>query len=316
MEPAMYNDKDWATDHVRDIIQERLEKTSATTPFSFDDAFSDGDDSHADYAFSPVDIRADLARAVSYSQEDNEQDGVEESSGADATEDTREPHPRLPLFVFGFLVTLRIPNQLCRDTSSLTPTSDVNGLDTGFDSVSLSETPVEKLSYSEDHRYDVQEKPEVTDEVREQAHTRNGSTPETQHRAVDAEDSHSDPTASDATRESPPPSPPQSELQPDTSASGDEPETPPGETTHETSTSTPSLRLSPTSVGSRPASSSSSPPSSISHKPKRSIGPSVFEKIVSRTRPSFLPPKSKDEDMKHLADWESMMKRSRAAGTS
>ncbi|KAI0278165.1 rab-GTPase-TBC domain-containing protein [Russula aff. rugulosa BPL654] len=289
----MYNDKDWATDHVRDIIQERLEKTSATTPFSFDDAFSDGDDSHADYAFSPVDIRADLARAVSYSQEDNEQDGAEESSCADVTEDTREPLPELPL-----------------DTSSLTPTFDANGLDTGFDSVSLSETPVEN---SEDHHYDVQEKAEVTDEVREQPHTRNGSTPETQHRAVDAEDSHSDPTASDATQESPPPSPPQSELPPDTSASEDEPETPPRETTHERSASTPPLRLSPTSVGSRPASSPSSPPSSISHKPKRSIGPSVFEKIVSRTRPPFLPPKSKDEDMKHLADWESMMKRSRAA---
>jgi hypothetical protein len=103
----MYNDQDRATDHVRDIIQERLEKTSPrTTSFSFDDAFSDADDSHANYAFSPVDIRADLARAVSYSQEDNEQDGTEGSSGADTTEDTREPLPGLSLFVFGFLVML------------------------------------------------------------------------------------------------------------------------------------------------------------------------------------------------------------------
>ena len=108
----MYNDQEWATDHVGDIIQERLEKTpSATaTSFSFDDAFSDADDSHASYAFSPVDIRADLARAVSYSQEDKGQDGAEGSSGVDATADTREPFPGLSVFIFGFRVKLRVPN--------------------------------------------------------------------------------------------------------------------------------------------------------------------------------------------------------------
>lgn len=309
----MYNDQDWASNHVRDIIQERLEKTpAATTSFSFDDAFSDADDRDANYAFSSVVIRADLARAVSYSQEDKEQDGVEDSSSAYTTEDTREPLPGLSVFVFGFPVTLRIPNQLCRGT--LSPTLDANGFDTKFDSVSLSESPAEKLSHAEDHHYDVQEKSEVTDEVREQRHTRDDSASET--RAVDAEGSHSDPTALDATQESPPPSPPQSELPPDTSASEDEPETPPGQTTHERSASTPSLRLPPVGSGSRPASSSSSPPSSISHKPTRSVGPSVFERVVSKTRPSFLPPKSRDEDKKHLADWERMMKRSRAAGIS
>ena len=196
----------------------------------------------------------------------------------------------------------------------MSPTFDANGLDPKFDSVSLSETPVEKLSHSEDHYYDVREKCEATDEVRESRNTRNDSIAETQHSAVDAEDSRSDPTASDATQGSPPSSPPESELPPDTSASDDEPETPAAQATHEKSASTPSLRLQ--SVGSRPVSSSSSPPSSISHKPTRSTGPSVFEKVVSKTRPHFLPPKNRDEDRKHLADWESMMKRSRAAGTS
>lgn len=311
LKAAMYNDQDWAPNHVRDIIQERLEKTPATTTsFSLDDAFSDTDDTHANYAFSSVVIRADLA--LSYSQEDKEQDGAEGSSGADATEDTGEPLPGLSAFVFGFPVTLRIPNHLCRNT--LSPTLDSSNLDTKFDSVSLSESPVEKLSHAEDHHYDVQEKSEVADEVREQRHTRNDSTSETQHRAVDAEDSHPDPTALDATQESPPPSPPQSELPPDTSASEGEPETPPGQTAHERSASTPSLRLPP--VGSRPVSSSSSPPSSASHKPTRSVGPSIFERVVSKTRPSFLPPKSRDEDDKHLADWERMMKRSKAAGTA
>ena len=315
LKAAMYNEQDWAPNHVRDSIQERLEKTpAATTSFSLDDAFSesDADDSHATYAFSSVVIRADLARTVSYSQADKEQDVAEESSGADATEDTREPLPGLSVFVFGFPVTLRIPNQLCRDT--LSPTSDANNLDAKFDSVSLSESPVQELSHAENHHYDVQEKSEVTDEVHDQRHTRNDSASETPHRAVDAEDSHSDPTALDATQESPPPSPPQSELPPDTSASEDEPETPPDQASHERSASTPSLRLP--AVGSRPTSSSSSPPSSISHKPTRSVGPSVFERVISKTRPSFLPPKTRYEDQKHLADWERMMKRSRAAGTS
>lgn len=54
--------------------------------------------------------------------------------------------------------------------------------------------------------------------------------------------------------------------------------------------------------------------SSIKHRPTRSVGPSALEKFVSRTRPSFLPPKSKDEDNRHLADWEAMMGQSRVAG--
>lgn len=312
----MYNEQDdWAPNHVQDIIQERLEKTQATTTsFSFDDAFSEADDSDANYAFSSVVIRADLARAVSYSQEGKEQDGAEEPSGADTTEDARESLPGLSVFLFGFSITLHAPNQFCRDT--LSPTLDANNLDTKFDSVSLLESPVQKLSHEEDHHNDVQEKFEVADEVYEQRHTRNDSTSETQHRAADAEDSHTDSTTLDTTQESPPLSPPQSGLPPDTSASEDDPETPPGQTVRERAVSTPPLRLPP--VGSPPASSTStsSRSSSIGHKSTRSVGPSVFERVVSKTRPPFLPPKSIDEDKKHLADWERMMKRSRAAGTS
>ena len=50
------------------------------------------------------------------------------------------------------------------------------------------------------------------------------------------------------------------------------------------------------------------------HRPSRSVGPSVFEKVMSKTRPSFLPPKPKQEDRKHLADWQNMMKMSQLAG--
>jgi hypothetical protein len=44
------------------------------------------------------------------------------------------------------------------------------------------------------------------------------------------------------------------------------------------------------------------------------VGPSALEKVVSKTRPAYLPPKNKLEDNKHMADWERMMKQSRAAG--
>ncbi|KAF8346904.1 rab-GTPase-TBC domain-containing protein [Amanita rubescens] len=49
------------------------------------------------------------------------------------------------------------------------------------------------------------------------------------------------------------------------------------------------------------------------HRPSRSAGPSMFEKVMSKTRPSFLPPKPKQEDRKHLADWQNMMKMSQLA---
>ncbi|KAH7101418.1 rab-GTPase-TBC domain-containing protein [Auriculariales sp. MPI-PUGE-AT-0066] len=49
---------------------------------------------------------------------------------------------------------------------------------------------------------------------------------------------------------------------------------------------------------------------STSSKPR---GPSVFEKVLSKTRPTHLPPKNKEEDTKHLKDWAEMMRLSRLA---
>ena len=40
----------------------------------------------------------------------------------------------------------------------------------------------------------------------------------------------------------------------------------------------------------------------------------MLDKVISKTRPPYLPPKPRTEDRKHLQDWEEMMKRSRAAG--
>ncbi|KIJ53482.1 hypothetical protein M422DRAFT_154980 [Sphaerobolus stellatus SS14] len=45
----------------------------------------------------------------------------------------------------------------------------------------------------------------------------------------------------------------------------------------------------------------------------RSRGPSIFQKVVSKTRPPYLPPKQKEEDLKHSKEWEQMMQQSRMA---
>ncbi|EDR15811.1 uncharacterized protein LACBIDRAFT_301140 [Laccaria bicolor S238N-H82] len=49
------------------------------------------------------------------------------------------------------------------------------------------------------------------------------------------------------------------------------------------------------------------------HRRNRSAGPTALEKVRSKTRPSFLPPKPRQEDDKHMADWQHMMKLSRTA---
>lgn len=74
--------------------------------------------------------------------------------------------------------------------------------------------------------------------------------------------------------------------------------------------------------GSIPTSNSTGPPLNPprsdsfrrGHRPSKSVGPSALDKVISKTRPTFLPPKPKVEDLRHMADWETMMKQSRAVG--
>ena len=69
----------------------------------------------------------------------------------------------------------------------------------------------------------------------------------------------------------------------------------------------------PNSTGS-PPNSSQSESFRRGHRSSRSVGPSTLDKVISKTRPTYLPPKPKTEDLKHMADWETMMKQSRAVG--
>jgi hypothetical protein len=91
-------------------------------------------------------------------------------------------------------------------------------------------------------------------------------------------------------------------------------------TTPPDSPSTSTLAIPPLTVTTNthhPSNSSQKPQLSVqkpTHRPSRSTGPSTFERVRSRTRPMFLPPKPKAEDEKHLADWERMMELSRTKG--
>lgn len=49
-------------------------------------------------------------------------------------------------------------------------------------------------------------------------------------------------------------------------------------------------------------------------KATKTTGQSALEKVISRTRPTHLPPKPREEDIKHQKDWEEMMQKSREAG--
>lgn len=65
-----------------------------------------------------------------------------------------------------------------------------------------------------------------------------------------------------------------------------------------------------------PSAASSRKPSPNPSSTHKSSGPSAFEKVMSKTRPVYLPPKDREEDQRHLKAWEQMMKTSATHGPS
>ncbi|CAG8602436.1 14299_t:CDS:2 [Acaulospora colombiana] len=57
----------------------------------------------------------------------------------------------------------------------------------------------------------------------------------------------------------------------------------------------------------------SSPAFQARFKASKHTGQSTLQKVISKTRPVYLPPKSREEDIKHQKVWEKMMKQSREA---
>jgi hypothetical protein len=181
-----------------------------------------------------------------------------------------------------------------------------------FDTVSLSESHIDekqKPAHDEEHHDTVNEVEIANDDC--------GLTPTEDDNVPHRGTPESRPASIEANLYSPPLSPPLSPpsgSQLDASNSGDDPETPPEQPIPAKAASAPSLDIPPVSS---PTPTLTPPRPSSSHhvhRVTRSSGPSVLERVISKTRPSFLPPKNKDEDRKHLSDWEKMMKRSRAAG--
>ncbi|KAF8913146.1 rab-GTPase-TBC domain-containing protein [Gymnopilus junonius] len=88
---------------------------------------------------------------------------------------------------------------------------------------------------------------------------------------------------------------------------------PPNSTSGSSSQATTSFELPPMSAttDNAPAPSLLLTEKPRTNRPHRSNGPSAFEKVRSKTRPAFLPPKPKQEDEKHMADWQQMMRQSR-----
>ncbi|KAI0274976.1 rab-GTPase-TBC domain-containing protein [Gloeopeniophorella convolvens] len=291
----MHSGHDWATDSEQVVVPESVHKSPPPlAPFYLDDAFEDVDDVDASFEFSSAAIRAELARSASSPHEDV-------SGNVDK-----------PRFVSAADSAGIIHQGPSPDVS--TPSLDDGQLDAQFDSVSLSGSPVDRISKHGLHHDDTSSEHEVATERRDYGHSKDDSVSSTGYHGVYIDASESHPVAVEAHLETPPPTPPP-RLSSDasTSDSREASATPPEQYISPKAVSSPSLPIPPT-----PASSTAPDPPRPStsykvHKPTKSSGPSTFEKVVSKTRPSFLPPKSRTEDQKHMADWEKMMKKSRAA---
>ncbi|KAF7347715.1 Tbc1 domain family member 14 [Mycena venus] len=257
-----------------------------------DDAFADGDDDEAYYKFTPDAIRQDIAR--------------HELSWADteASADSEHPH--------SFEVDESVSTLDMNGTGPHSPASSPP-----LDSIALDEDDMagqfSQISLSESTPDDEVEDLQL-------------AVPNDDDLAV--ESPHPYPNVVIDVSKSPTHRVTVSELDGRSSRTSDE--SPPRRASMQSSHSEVAGRPPQNGANSLPGAASSSPsilpiphsaappvpvplsPKNPTHRPTRSTGPSAFEKVMSRTRPSFLPPKSREEDNKHLSEWESMMKQSRA----
>ncbi|KAK1233672.1 hypothetical protein PQX77_003167 [Marasmius sp. AFHP31] len=307
-----------------------------TRSFDLEDAFDDGDDDHDhDFRFSSDAIRQEMAKnASSWSNDDNVYDEQESSFT------NRQSFHEQDLSVS----TLDINGEQRSSPPPETPDDEANSPHFVQISLSNSGSAVAEKPQIEEPVQEV--KPSQVDNAEpvvaaESPHPYptvliDASKPPS-HRVVLSSDlsETGDEKARSLSSSPPPSSPPRSssddgsEHSSDFKSSQSLPPTP-SRAEHNAShaTSTSALPSSPTTSAAAavavtptaiaPSTSNTSttlaPPSSkfSGHRQTRSLGPSTFEKVRSRTRPSFLPPKSRQEDDKHMAEWQALMKQSRA----
>lgn len=293
--------------------------TSSNVISNFDDAFSDNDENDVSFEFSPATFRAEIAKNLSNASGEVAWNPDDDLGNLAAKIGFADPELSTPTFIVGSRETddeqLSPPTQQPSSSGSQSPSFlrqaesfDDISLTSDFSSVSLS-SPHPDSPHEEEER----EEREHEEEQDSQAH----SYPAVQ---IDASEDHPEPTVVRVetptvdTMRSRSLSIPSHDGSPAHPTDVPLPATPQSANSVSSSSSLPMTATTPTPTSSHIRQASASNPSFPKHRTTRSVGPSMLDKVVSKTRPTYLPPKPRTEDRKHMADWESMMKHSRVAG--
>ncbi|KAL0951578.1 hypothetical protein HGRIS_008260 [Hohenbuehelia grisea] len=284
--------------------------------YDLDDAFSDGDDVIQDnFTLSRDAVREEFNKSRDASWDDPDATPMPSGSGFFEAQDTS-------------MTTIELDDSARSSpehSTSRRSRSPIHELPTDFSHISLSEhepsrsepPPEDEEPSGHDPFANGHTSPHATDEVEPYPHVIIDVSKTPGNRVSITSDSRS-PSLDGSTRSRTPPTPPTSRSLPSTSlhspADGN------SSASLNTALSQPTPEI-PQSTGLIPAlpnaaaanATLAAPQKPNGHRPTRSTGPSMFEKVRSKTRPTFLPPKNRTEDRKHMADWESMMKQSRAA---
>lgn len=303
-------------------------KPRRTSAFDFDDAFSDGEDQDVSFHFSPSIIREDMARNSSNAGHPwaAEEGGHEASTSNGFFEVADISVSTLDINDDGQVS----PSQ----SGSSSPRQYLDDAETSSQFVQISLSTSGLDINAEDEQPDAQEVDVPVDNNVDHSYPSVliDASKSPSHRVTMSFDSNILPHSSSASSSSPTPSRSSSDhsSSPNAAQSTQSLPTPTPDVTEYSSnngasTSSHSPSNSTVPPASTPMSTSNSAPESQppllelpsksnGHRPTRSAGPSALEKFRSKTRPSFLPPKTRQEDDKHMADWQAMMKLSRAAG--
>lgn len=282
--------------------------------FSLDDAFSDTDDNEVAFDFSPAALREELQKSISHDDDWNVGNDMEDFTAKIGYSVDHETDASVSTFDINASVhdepisppaqQHSSPESQAFSQPSFSHPDSLNDvqLSTEFSTVSLSDhsisaqPEVEDVAKEEEHAYPAVQI-EVHDDTTAQATVQEVSVPPTEPHTPE----HYSTPSRDSTNGV-------QSLTPRSSTSIASASSIPAPIPSSSSLPTPSSAQSTTSVA-----STSNP---NRHRPTKSLGPSALDKVISKTRPHFLPPKPRTEDKKHMADWERMMKQSRIAGKS
>jgi len=271
-------------DNEHEVVERQVGK-GFESPFSLDDAFSDGEDGDYNIEFSSAAIRKHLAENSRWAAKDDREDEGETEYGSAHDHDT---------------------------------SISTFNLDGSSNSHSESRSSSPPLTTEEHEQEGSQDFSDIT--LSEQESTNGRSTMPANIQDEDQDASPPWDTSYPAIHIDVSRSPPSRVMmtlgeENDIKEHREDEEIRPVSTASSSHLPVPSHDLPPLPPSpSSPLPKSPTSPYTLSHRQACSAGPSTFQKVISKTRPHFLPPKNRQEDEKHMADWEAMMKQSRAAG--